>query len=92
MEDFKKILTQYSDFINNYDGTDRDGLLNIGKNTLNEAIKFLSTSEYATLKNSINGFYELQMSLKNADIQSISYKSHLIGYGIYIEVKMVFII
>ena len=93
MEDFKNLLTQYSEFINKYDGsTDTFALLNIGKNTLNKAKPFLSSTEYDTLRKSINDFYELQMKLKDADIQSLSCKSHLIGYGIYIEVKIVFIL
>ena len=92
MEDFKKLLTQYSDYINNYNGTDRDGLLNIGEMTLNEAKKNLSTSEYATLSKSINDFYNLQLRLKDIDIQSIHFKSHLIGFAIYVEMTTVFII
>lgn len=92
MEGFKQSLTEYSDFVNQYDGTDTFGLLNIGEKILDEAKQCLSTSEFAELRKSINEFYDLQLKLKDIDTQSISFKSHLIGFGIYIETKIVFIL
>ena len=92
MEEFKKSLTEYSDFINQYNGADTIGLLAFGDKVLDDARRCLSASELAQLKMSIDEFYELQLKLKDINTQSLSFKSHLIGFGVYVVVEAVLIL
>ena len=90
--EIKELILEYSNFVNQFDGDDITGLIKISNEALREAEAHLSKSEFDDLKKGIDDFLILTSKLKEINTQSVSFKSHLIGLGILIETKILFII